>query len=290
MNLGSRIALCLFAAAAAAVAGCSSDSTDDSVASSPDMLISGSFTSRGTGYYPYNNSLEGGCNDRLGHKLRTLQAYLAGRAEYVSVAMDKNLGTKYGTRLRIAELDEKYGRSIIFRIVDTGGDFTNKGRTRIDICTANQKASTDSTINGTLHIEVVPKNGFSTPRDPSGGSRCDGNGSSGAADDGNSDPTDPSTDPFDAPLDPSDPSDPPSGSSSGGSSSGGSSSGGSSSGGPATSCDAVYDGMPCGASGACNPGSIGCGFRCTGGVCTPGCTADWMCPYTCDTDTNECVQ
>jgi peptidoglycan hydrolase-like protein with peptidoglycan-binding domain/3D (Asp-Asp-Asp) domain-containing protein len=117
-----------------------------------------SFLARGTGYYPANSKLEGGFNDRKGNPLNTLQDFLAGRAPYVSVAMDSK-AFPYGTQLRIPELEQKYGRPIDFRVVDTGGAFTGKGTSRIDICTANEKASLDSTINGSLHLEVVNKPG-----------------------------------------------------------------------------------------------------------------------------------
>lgn len=116
------------------------------------------FLARGTGYYPANNSLEGGFVDRKGAPLHTLQDFLAGRAPYVSVAMDSK-AFPYGTNLRIPELERKYGRPIDFRVVDTGGAFVGKGTSRIDICTANNAASLDSTINGPLHLEVVGKTG-----------------------------------------------------------------------------------------------------------------------------------
>jgi peptidoglycan hydrolase-like protein with peptidoglycan-binding domain len=109
------------------------------------------YQARGTGYYPANTRLEGGFLDRKGKPLNTLQDYLAGKAPYVSVAMDSK-AFPYGTRLRIPELEKKYGRSIDFRVVDTGGAFRNKGTSRIDICTANEKASLDPTINGKLTL------------------------------------------------------------------------------------------------------------------------------------------
>jgi uncharacterized membrane protein YgcG len=56
--------------------------------------------------------------------------------------------------------------------------------------------------------------------------------------------------------------------SSGSSSSGGSSGSGSSSGG----------GTPCSSDGDCNPGTNGSGLICVGGVCVPGCNANWECP------------
>jgi peptidoglycan hydrolase-like protein with peptidoglycan-binding domain len=109
------------------------------------------FNARGTGYYPDKSALEGGFTDRVGKPLNTLQDYLSGKAPYVSVAMDSK-AFPYGTKLRIPELEAKYGRPIDFRVVDTGSAFTGKGTGRIDICTANQKASLDPTINGPLTL------------------------------------------------------------------------------------------------------------------------------------------
>ncbi len=112
----------------------------------------GTHRSRGTGYYPHNSKMEGGYLDRKGKKLHTLQDYLAGKAPYVSVAMDKKMKIPYGTKLRIAELEKKYGRPIEFRVVDTGGAFTGRGTSRIDICTGSKKDSLDKTINGPLTL------------------------------------------------------------------------------------------------------------------------------------------
>ncbi len=131
----------------------SEDDRDDEATQAEGTVVS-SFTSRGTGYYPANSRLEGGFVDRIGRPLKTLQQFLDGDASYVSVAMDTN-AFRYGTRLRIRELDEKYGRSIVFRVVDTGGAFRGKGRSRIDVCVKDRAASLDATINGTLHIDVI---------------------------------------------------------------------------------------------------------------------------------------
>ena len=117
------------------------------------------FTADGTGYYPANTKLEGGPLDMQGTPLRTLQDFLTGKViegkvtDYVSVAMDKT-AFPYGTELTILELDQKYGKHIPFRVVDTGSAFIGKGMTRIDICTANEKASLDPTVNGKLTIKV----------------------------------------------------------------------------------------------------------------------------------------
>ena len=91
------------------------------------------FNARGTGYYPDSSALEGGFVDRRDQPLRTLQDFLSGKSKYVSVAMDSK-AFPYGTKLRIPELEAKYGKQIEFRVVDTGGTFVGKGTSRIDIC------------------------------------------------------------------------------------------------------------------------------------------------------------
>lgn len=110
-----------------------------------------SYPARGTGYFPENSRMEGGFLDRKGKPLHTLQDYLAGKAPFVSVAMDSK-AFPYGTKLRIPELEKKYGQKIDFRVVDTGGAFKGKGTSRIDICTANRRASLDPAINGRLTL------------------------------------------------------------------------------------------------------------------------------------------
>lgn len=142
------------ATSAAIAMGCSS-TPQDVQESTGALRVSRSFTTKATGYYPDHSPMEGGFNDRKGKPLRTLQAFLEGNADYVSVAMDTK-AFPYGTRLRIHELEAKYNTPIIFRVVDTGGAFRNKGVTRMDICTANEKASLDPTINGpVLHVDVI---------------------------------------------------------------------------------------------------------------------------------------
>mgnify|MGYP001612446826 FL=1 len=115
------------------------------------------YPARGTGYYPANTAMEGGFYDRIGNPLKTLQDYLAGRVDYVSVAMDQHT-FPYGTELCIPELEQRYGRQIIFKVVDTGSAFTGMGTSRIDISTANTQASYDNTVNGSLTlVSSVPE-------------------------------------------------------------------------------------------------------------------------------------
>lgn len=52
-------------------------------------------------------------------------------------------------------MESRYGRPIDFRVVDTGGAFRNKGRSRIDICVESREATRDPLVNGMLTIHVV---------------------------------------------------------------------------------------------------------------------------------------
>ena len=156
MGRGMKCSIPLFALglACAILSGCGSgDSADEAEGASEDALTA-SFTSKATGYYPSGSALEGGFVDRKGVKLHTLQQFLAGQAAYVAVAMDSS-AFPYGQHLRIRELEAKYGRAIDFRVVDTGGAFRGRGRSRIDVCVANHSASVDPSVNRTLHIDAV---------------------------------------------------------------------------------------------------------------------------------------
>lgn len=117
-------------------------------------------TAKGTGYYPHNSKMEGGYLDKKGNKLTTLQDVLDGKAKSAAIALDKNLyksgQVKYGDSFTIPELDKKYGQHIDFRAVDTGGAFTNKGFSRVDICTRSKKDSLDPTVNGKLTLMKNP--------------------------------------------------------------------------------------------------------------------------------------
>jgi uncharacterized protein YgiM (DUF1202 family) len=115
-----------------------------------------SYKTVGTAYYPYNNAMEGGFYDRIGEPLTTLEDFLDGKVGYVSVAMDKK-AFKYGTFFRIPELEKKYNRVILFKVVDTGSAFFGKGSSRIDICVSNEKASYNKTVNGPLTLKRINK-------------------------------------------------------------------------------------------------------------------------------------
>lgn len=122
----------------------------------PDVEIeTGGASARATAYYPDSSALEGGYKDMRGKPLYTLQDYLAGRAPYVSVAMDNKAGIKYGQKVCIPELEQHYGKSIPFKVVDTGSAFRGKGTSRIDICVANEKESLASHVNRNLTLKFV---------------------------------------------------------------------------------------------------------------------------------------
>ena len=72
-----------------------------------------------------------------------MQDYLAKKADYVSVAMDKIQGIPYGTVVKIPELDKAFQTTFEFRVVDTGGRFKGQGYKKIDICVTDREASLD---------------------------------------------------------------------------------------------------------------------------------------------------
>lgn len=107
---------------------------------------------RGTSYYPDPSPMEGGYLDAYGDRLRTLQGFLAGRDEYVSVAYDQKSFGKVKRKICIPELNASYGKPIKFLISDTGGRFYGKGWTKLDVCTANKATSLDKRINQALTV------------------------------------------------------------------------------------------------------------------------------------------
>lgn len=112
--------------------------------------MAGTFLAKGSGYLPSPGN--GGLMDRHEMPLHTLEDFLQGNAEYVSTAMDKNLNVPYGAKLRIPELENRYGKEIEFRVVDTEEAFKNKGYTRIDICVRDRMSSLDPALNNLLTL------------------------------------------------------------------------------------------------------------------------------------------
>jgi 3D (Asp-Asp-Asp) domain-containing protein len=96
--------------------------------------------SEATLYTTENTAIEGGPKDRCGRPLSTLEDYLNGSAEYVSIAMDKS-ALQYGTVVRIPEIEKYFGLSqpIPFKVVDTGSAFYGKGMSRFDICVGHDQ-------------------------------------------------------------------------------------------------------------------------------------------------------
>jgi len=126
-----------------------------------------------TEYYPFAKNLttrqrkmEGGIKDRKSKPLYSLEDYIDGSAPYVSLACDFKGGAPgnrkefrvYGYEAWIPELEKKvgYDKPIIFRLVDTGGNFfgANKkvrvtGREPIDVC-RRAKPSKEHSFSGML--------------------------------------------------------------------------------------------------------------------------------------------
>jgi 3D (Asp-Asp-Asp) domain-containing protein len=192
-RLGAFFALFTILAASGCAAN-ESDGAEGSAGAASDLSAGSgkSFVAKGTGYFPDSSAMEGGFVDRKGVKLTTLQQYLSGAASYASVAMDSN-AFPYGQRLRIHELNDKYGRDIVFKVVDSGGAFKGKGTSRIDICTASSKDSLEPTINGTLHIDAISSDAPSIPvsvdTPSSSGSSPDPSADSNASSDPSFDPS-----------------------------------------------------------------------------------------------------
>lgn len=78
-----------------------------------------------------------------------MQDFLAGRAPYVSVAADVRAFPTYGEELRIRELEQRYGRRIVFRVVDVGGHFQDTGTSALDV-RVNDKSEANA-ITGPVH-------------------------------------------------------------------------------------------------------------------------------------------
>lgn len=95
-----------------------------------------------TTYWPSSategeRKMEGGLNDRKGRPLRTLEDFLAGRSDHVSLSGD-DAAWPYGQKLLLFFPD---GKTIVGRVTDTGRNFRGStkvyrafGNEPIDVC------------------------------------------------------------------------------------------------------------------------------------------------------------
>ncbi len=120
------------------------------------MITLHSYLCKATGYYPFNNAMEGGLCDRIGKPLCTLEHHIKGYDPFVSVAMDQELDIPYGTLLFIPSFNTYYKRELVFKIVDNGGDFRGKGWGRMDICCMDKVTSEDDFLNRIEGHEIIP--------------------------------------------------------------------------------------------------------------------------------------
>ncbi|BES96741.1 Hypothetical protein NTJ_09554 [Nesidiocoris tenuis] len=108
-----------------------------------------------TAYYPDPSSEdESETMDAMGNRLHTLQDYLDGRAPYVTVSTDPQLGLPYGAHIKIPELDEHYGLrdrdregGIRFESRDRGTHLSGSGYSRLDVCVRSEQDSYDLAVN-----------------------------------------------------------------------------------------------------------------------------------------------
>ncbi|KOC65529.1 hypothetical protein WH47_00499, partial [Habropoda laboriosa] len=91
-------------------------------------------------------------------KLRTLQDFLDGRGEFVTVSMDLDGGIPYGTKLCIPQLNEKFQRQIPLQARDrshyddvktSSPDFSH-----LDICVRTEEDTYDNSVNGIVTLYV----------------------------------------------------------------------------------------------------------------------------------------
>jgi len=111
--------------------------------------------------------MEGGPLDRRKTRNQTLHEYIQGKyidpanplKNYVSLAGDYTDGSPvstYGTKVYIPSIEQALngGKEIIFRVVDTGGDFIGKKATRLDVAVLTKGEMSQSVLNATTDIYV----------------------------------------------------------------------------------------------------------------------------------------
>ncbi|KAG6800338.1 hypothetical protein HZU73_04334 [Apis mellifera caucasica] len=112
-----------------------------------------------TAYYPvFDSDNESDYLDVKMKKLRTLQDFLDGRTEFVTVSMDLDSGIPYGTKLCIPELNAKFLRQIPLQARDrshyndvktNSPDFSH-----VDICVRTEEDTYDNSVNGIVTLYV----------------------------------------------------------------------------------------------------------------------------------------
>ena len=112
-----------------------------------------------TAYYPdYSSDDESDYLDAKMKKLRTLQDFLDGRAEFVTISMDLDSGIPYGTKICIPELNAKFRRQIPLQARDKSHYSDVKTRSadfsHVDICVRSEEDSYDNSVNGVVTLYV----------------------------------------------------------------------------------------------------------------------------------------
>jgi hypothetical protein len=160
----------------------------------PEHPLEGTHTAIGTGYYPHNDSMNGGFYDERSSKkdprpLHTLQDFLAGKTNEVTVAMDDKV--PYGQKITIPEMDDKYRARlnelgydhIPFVKKDSGSHFTGKGYSAIDICVKTKAETNDIEGNYTVNfVDNWGREGKGQPAGQDSNQQPDGNRANGQID------------------------------------------------------------------------------------------------------------
>lgn len=131
---------------------------DEVRAAAEKMTGDAAIALRLTGYWPFaatdaERRLEGGVHDRKGRPLHTVEDFLAGRSDHVSLSGD-DAAWPYGQKVIIPWTD---GRTIVGRVTDTGGSFRgiNKkyrvlGREPIDVCVASRSTKVPAEVTARI--------------------------------------------------------------------------------------------------------------------------------------------
>ncbi|CAL7950365.1 unnamed protein product [Xylocopa violacea] len=112
-----------------------------------------------TAYYPdFNSDDRSDYLDVRMKELRTLQDFLDGRAEFVTVAMDLDSGIPYGTKLCIPELNAKFLRQIPLQARDRShyedAKTNSPDFSHVDICVRTEEDTYDNSVNGIVTLYV----------------------------------------------------------------------------------------------------------------------------------------